>query len=87
MPSILLNAYELGQRVRAERKARGRTQSWLAQRVGCRRQTIAELEAGRNVATHVLMSALASLGKGLMIADARIDLDRLGETFGDDSES
>jgi transcriptional regulator with XRE-family HTH domain len=87
MPSISLNAYELGQRVRAERKARGRTQSWLAERVGCRRQTIAELEAGRNVATHVLMSALAALGKGLMIADARIDLERIGETFGGDSEN
>lgn len=87
MPSISLNSQELGQRVRAERKARGRTQSWLAERVGCRRQTIAELEAGRNVATQVLMAALAALGKGLIIADARIDLERIGETFGDDSET
>jgi HTH-type transcriptional regulator/antitoxin HipB len=84
MSTIALNSRELGQRLRAERRARGRTQAWLAERVGCRRQTIAELEAGRNVATHILMGALAALGKGLIIADARIDLERIGDAFGDE---
>jgi HTH-type transcriptional regulator / antitoxin HipB len=84
MSTIALNSRELGQRLRAERRARGRTQAWLSERVGCQRQTIAELEAGRNVATHILMGALAALGKGLIIADARIDLERIGDAFGDE---
>jgi HTH-type transcriptional regulator / antitoxin HipB len=84
MPAIALNSRELGQRLRAERRARGRTQAWMAERVGCQRQTIAELEAGRNVATHILIGALAALGKGLIIADARIDLERIGDAFGDE---
>jgi HTH-type transcriptional regulator / antitoxin HipB len=83
MTTVALNSHELGQRLRAERRARGRTQAWLAERVGCQRQTIAELEAGGNVATHILMGALAALGKGLIIADARIDLERIGEIFGE----
>ena len=78
-------AKALGLLVRAERKARGRSQGWIAERVGCRRQTIADLEAGRNVALHVLTGALASLGKGLAIIDARVELERLGETFGEDT--
>ena len=81
-----LTAKELGERVRAERAARGRSQSWVAERVGVRRQTIADLEAGRNVALNVLMGAVAALGKGLAIVDARADLERLEEIFGDDSE-
>jgi len=81
-----LTSKELGQRVRAERKARGRTQSWVAERVGCRRQTIADLEAGRNVALNILLGTLAALGKGLAIADARVDLEQLAEIFRDDED-
>jgi HTH-type transcriptional regulator/antitoxin HipB len=81
-----LTAKELGERVRAERQARGRSQSWVAERVGVRRQTIADLEAGRNVALNVLMGAVAALGKGLAIVDARADLERLEEIFPDDSD-
>lgn len=83
----LLNTRDLGKRIRAERKARGRTQAWVAERVGCRRQTIADLEAGRNVALSTLVGALASLGKALTVVDARIDLERLDEIFGDDEEA
>jgi HTH-type transcriptional regulator/antitoxin HipB len=86
MSVLSINTRELGHRLRAERQARGRTQAWLAERVRCQRQTIAELEAGRNVSTHILMAALAALGKGLIIADARIDLERIGETFGEDTQ-
>jgi len=60
---------QLGLLIRAERKARGRSQQWVAERVGCRRQTVADLEAGRNVALNILMGTLASLGKGLSIVD------------------
>ena len=56
----------------------------MAERVGVRRQTIADLEAGRNVALNVLMGAVTALGKGLAIVDARADLERLEEIFGDD---
>jgi DNA-binding XRE family transcriptional regulator len=56
----------------------------VAERVGVRRQTIADLEAGRNVALNVLMGAVGALGKGLAIVDARVDLERLDEIFGDD---
>jgi transcriptional regulator with XRE-family HTH domain len=83
---VSLTAKELGERVRAEREARGRSQSWVAERVGVRRQTIADLEAGRNVALNVLMGAVAALGKGLAITDARVDLEQLDELFGDDAD-
>jgi transcriptional regulator with XRE-family HTH domain len=89
LSNIMKTAYsaqELGALVRAERKARGRSQEWVAQRVGCRRQTLADLEAGRNVALNILIGALTALGKGLAIVDARIELERLGEIFGDDSD-
>ena len=79
-----LSTTQLGALVRAERKARGRTQAWVAARTGYRRQTIADLEAGRNVEINVLMRALAALGKGLTIVDARVDVERLQEIFNDD---
>jgi HTH-type transcriptional regulator / antitoxin HipB len=78
------SAKDVGSLVRAERKARGRTQEWVAERVGCRRQTIADLEAGRNVALNILMGALAALGKGLTVVDARVELEQLKEIFSDD---
>ena len=77
---------ELGVLIRAERKARGRSQEWIAERVGCRRQTVADLEAGRNVALHILMGALTALGKGLSIVDARIELEQLEDIFRDDED-
>ena len=79
-------AKDLGALVRAERKARGRSQEWIAERVGCRRQTIADLEAGRNVALNVLVGALAALGKGLAVVDAHVDLEHLAEIFSDSTD-
>jgi len=84
MSTAAFSTTELGALVRAERKARGRTQSWVAARAGYRRQTIADLEAGRNVEINVLMRALAALGKAVTIVDARVDVERLPEIFGDD---
>jgi transcriptional regulator with XRE-family HTH domain len=83
---VALTAKELGERVRAEREARGRSQTWVAERVGVRRQTIADLEAGRNVALNVLMGTVSALGKGLAIMDARVDLERLEEIFSEDAD-
>ena len=84
MSTPAISAAQLGALIRAERKARGRTQAWVAERTGYRRQTIADLEAGRNVEINVLVRALASLGKALSIVDARIDVERLAEIFDDD---
>jgi len=84
MSNPAISAAQLGALIRAERKARGRTQAWVAERTGYRRQTIADLEAGRNVEINVLVRALASLGKALSIVDARIDVERLAEIFDDD---
>ena len=77
---------DLGVLIRAERKARRRSQESVAERVGCRHQTIADLEAGRNVALNVLMGALAALGKGLAVVDAHVDLEHLAEIFSDDAD-
>jgi len=84
MATPALSTAQLGALIRAERKARGRTQAWVAVRTGYRRQTIADLEAGRNVEINVLMRALAALGKALTIVDARVDVERLPEIFDDD---
>jgi transcriptional regulator with XRE-family HTH domain len=81
---IAATAVELGAWLRAEREALGRTQHWLATRVGSRRQTIADLEAGRNVSLGVLFGALSALGKGIQIVDMRLEFDRLKETFPDE---
>ena len=77
MESIILNPRDLGLAVRAERKALGRTQGEAAQGVSCRRQTVVDLEAGRNVSLHTLMAVLAALGKGLSIVDARVSPEHL----------
>jgi transcriptional regulator with XRE-family HTH domain len=85
MSAPALTAAQLGALIRAERKSRGRTQAWVAERTGYRRQTIADLEAGRNVEINVLMRALAALGKAVTIVDTRIDVERLSEIFDDDA--
>lgn len=66
-----------GEAFKDERRALRRTQQEVAAAAGCRRQTIVDLEAGRNVSLQTVFAALAALGKGLVIADARPDLERL----------
>ena len=44
-----------GQMLRDERKALGKTQDDVAAAVGTRRQTIADLEVGRNVSLHTVL--------------------------------
>jgi DNA-binding XRE family transcriptional regulator len=79
-----LNAQDLASWLRSERTAQGRSQAWIAARVGCRRQTIVDLEAGRNVELNALFGALAALGKGLAIVDTRVEVERLNEVFRDE---
>lgn len=80
----LFSASELGKSFRANRDALKLTQIDIAKKVGCRRQTIADIEAGKNVEIYTLMAALSALGKGLEIVDARVDFDRISEMFNDD---
>lgn len=76
IPNIMkpiLNVKDLGERIRWERKAQARTQSWVANVVGCRRQTIADLESGRNVGITQLVRTTSALGKALAIVDAPVE--------------
>lgn len=60
--SPALMAARLGAAIRTARLARGHTQGALAELLGVRRQTVADLENGRNVGLHVALGALAALG-------------------------
>lgn len=66
-----------GKMLRAERKALGKTQAEIARLVQTRRQTIADLENGRNVGSHILFAMLAALGKMVAVTDARPDLETI----------
>jgi DNA-binding XRE family transcriptional regulator len=77
---------ELGKIFRRERKALGLTQSDVASKVGCRRQTIADLEVGKNVTTLVLFKALGVIGKQLQVCALGLDLENVREFLGADWE-
>jgi len=79
----LFSMSALGEAVRKNRLALKKTQAEVASAVGCRRQTVADLERGRNVGMYTVMAILSALGKGLEVVDARIDIDRLAEYFDD----
>ncbi len=72
-----------GQMLRDERKALGKTQDDVAAAVGTRRQTIADLEGGRNVGSHIVFAVLAALGKMVAITDARPDLETIRAMVGE----
>lgn len=78
------SAKEMGAAFRAERKALRRSQQWVADQCKFRRQTIADIENGKNVELFTLMAALNSLGKGLLITDRRIALDQIGDMFNEE---
>lgn len=84
--SPLLNARDLGRALRAERRALALTQQGVAEATKLRRQTIVDLEAGRNVSIHTVFAALSALGKGLSIVNARVDLDQLQAALSDADE-
>jgi DNA-binding XRE family transcriptional regulator len=72
-----LNAADFGEQFRAERRALKRTQAWVAEHAGVRRETIVQLERGENVGLHTVMRALGTLGKGLLIVSDRPDYDQV----------
>ena len=67
---MLLSSQDLGAALRTKRRAAGLTQADLAQRAGCRRQTIVAIEAGHSVQSDVLLAAVVALGQGLLLVDA-----------------
>ncbi|RYF17830.1 MAG: helix-turn-helix domain-containing protein [Comamonadaceae bacterium] len=77
----VFTASELGHQFKAERKALGLTQQQLASRVGVTRQTVIDVEHGRNVSLYVVMGVLAALGKALKITDARASVDDVRAMF------
>jgi HTH-type transcriptional regulator / antitoxin HipB len=74
----------MGEDLKQTRRALDITLAQLAAMTGYTRQTLGDLEAGGNVGIHVLMAALAAMGKGLKIVDVRADYDQLQELFGDE---
>lgn len=77
----IFTASELGQRLRAERKALGLTQQQLAVRVGVARQTVIDMEHGSNVSLYIVMGVLAALGKVLKVTDPRANVDDVRAMF------
>lgn len=86
MQTPIVNARDLGRALRAERRALAVTQQGIAEATQTRRQTIVDLEAGRNVSIHTLFTALSALGKGLAIVDTRVDLDQLQSALSERDE-
>jgi DNA-binding XRE family transcriptional regulator len=85
LPLRASTPHELGELYRAERKALGKTLEQVAQAVGCRRQTIADIEAGKNVGLLTVFMALGVLGRCLEIKSTRYELDSMPDLMGDDA--
>lgn len=66
---------EFGEMFRFEREALGMTQQAVAKSVGCRRQTIGDMEDGRNVGLMTVFMALSALGKSLSIKSNTLELE------------
>lgn len=75
MPLNARTAKEFGGMFRAEREAIGKTQQQVASLVGCRRQTIGDLEDGKNVGLVTVFIALSVIGKTLAIKSNLIELE------------
>lgn len=75
-----------GRMMRSEREALGKTQEQMAREIGTRRQTIADLESGKNVGSHIIFAVLAANGKMVSISSTRPDLDTIRELVGEGDE-
>jgi transcriptional regulator with XRE-family HTH domain len=62
MSQNLEKAVQIGTLLREKRKSMGLTQDELAQKMGVRRQTLADLELGKNVGSHLLINVMTHLG-------------------------
>jgi len=61
MSQSLQKAEQIGSLLREKRKSMGLTQDELAQQVEVRRQTLADLELGKNVGSHLLIKVMEHL--------------------------
>ncbi|MEY2661187.1 MAG: Helix-turn-helix domain [Pseudomonadota bacterium] len=77
---------EFGALFRQERKALGMTQSDVAKKAGCRRQTIADIEVGKSVTTLTFFNAILSIQKQVQLCSLGIDLDNVRALLGPDWE-
>lgn len=62
------SAADFGRALREERKALGQTQQWVANGAGVTRETIVQLEAGKNVGLHIVFKVLSTLGRSVHLA-------------------
>lgn len=89
MPTGLLTASslaEFGELFRRERKALGMTQSDVAKKANCRRQTIADIEAGKSVTTLTFFNAILAIQKQIQLVSLGIDLENVRALLGPDWE-
>jgi DNA-binding XRE family transcriptional regulator len=77
---------EFGAIFRRERRAVGMTQADVAKKAGCRRQTIADMEAGKSVTTFTCFSALAAIGKQVQVRALGLELEHVRDWLGPDWE-
>ena len=70
---VVMTPVDMGTWFRRERRFFKFTQAQVAEQVGCRRQTIAELERGENVGIYILFKALAVVHSGLAIRPLAVE--------------
>jgi len=80
-------ASDLATAIRRERKAQKLKQEDLAKRAGITRQTVIDLEAGKNTTVYVLMGVIAALGKALQVTDARPSFGEVQQMFDEEDAS
>ena len=75
---------EFGEAFRRERKALGMTQSDVAKKANCRRQTIADIEAGKSVTTLTFFNAILAIQKQVQLCSLGLDLENIPAYLGPD---
>ena len=75
IPTKASTPKEFGEMYRAEREALGMTQQDVARAVGCRRQTIGDLEDGKNVGMMTVFMALSAIRKSITIKSSSLELE------------
>jgi DNA-binding XRE family transcriptional regulator len=74
---------EFGEMFRTERQALGMTQQDVARAVGCRRQTIGNLEDGKSVGLMTVFMALSAIRKTISIKSS-LELDEAASFLDDE---
>jgi len=80
------NPLSFGALLKAERKALGKKQVEIAHATGLRRQTVADIESGKNVKMHAVFSVLAALGKVVVIDSPRPSAEMIRQILEQDGD-